>query len=58
MSLEDQVIHHEAVDAFSASLQELPLILKKFPANFFERKQKSKKKGATKSECFVFLTNC
>ena len=57
MSLEDQVIHHEAVDAFSASLQELPLILKKFPANCLKGK-KSKKKGATKSECLFFLTNC
>ena len=57
MSLEDQVIHHEAVDAFSASLQELPLILKKFPANCLKGK-KSKKKGARKSECLFFLTNC
>lgn len=40
VGLEDQVIHHEAVDAFSASLQEVPLILNKFPAN-----QKEQKKG-------------
>ena len=55
VSLEDQVIHHEAVDAFSASLQELPLILNKFPAK--ERRNKKRCLGINEKVSVSFL-NC